>query len=173
MTALVILGSILLLAIAAVAIAWPLLREQDQEADDSTATPETVAVADPMLELYERRDSIYQAIQELRFDYEVGKVSEADYAAFDSQLKMQAVAVLQEIDSLEAAAIDSDLDARLEAEIAALRHVNGQEPVIPPPAATVQDAPSRYCPQCGTPVRPGDRFCGRCGATVSREAVTA
>ena len=85
------------------------------------------AVEDPLVELTARRDSVYQALRELRFDHQVGKVSEADYKVFDAQLKGQAVAVLKEIDGLKKAEADPNLDAQIEAEIAALRS-NGQAP---------------------------------------------
>jgi cytochrome c biogenesis factor len=29
-----------------------------------------------------------------------------------------------------------------------------------------------FCPQCGTPFRPGDRFCSRCGADLAKEIRT-
>ena len=83
MTAFVIAGGLLLLVVAAVAIAWPLLRRQEEAPIHEI---EPVQAEDPMMELLARRDSIYQAIKELQFDYEVGKVSEADYQAFDAQL---------------------------------------------------------------------------------------
>lgn len=166
MTLLIVVGGLILIAITAVAIAWPLLRERD-EAEVAEAIQEAAAAEDPLDELEDRRDSIYLAIRELQFDYQVGKVSDVDYQAFDSQLKAQAVAVLKEIDALEMAEADPDLDARIEAEIAALRHVNGHDPAHqgqPQPAGAVATA---FCPQCGTGVQVGDRFCGKCGAAVA------
>jgi len=163
MTALFLVAALLLLAIAAAAIAWPLLREPDEDAEAGSLQEATVA-ADPLDDLLARRDAIYQAIRELRFDYQVGKVSEADYHIFEDQFKIQAVAVLKEIDQLQAAEADGDLDGRLEAEIAALRrngHGAGPARVKQPAGA------ARFCSQCGQPVQPGDLFCGACGAVVS------
>ena len=40
-------------------------------------------------------------------------------------------------------------------------------PSPPPPAATpAQDDETLFCDQCGSPVRPGKRFCGHCGARL-------
>ncbi len=64
---------------------------------------------------------------------------------------------------------DPELDANLEAEIAALRHVNGSGPKKAPPRQPVPagGVAVNFCPQCGTKVHAGDKFCGKCGATVA------
>ena len=118
MTFILIASAIGLIALTALAIAWPLWKERQGDASSAGAEE---AVRDPLAELLEQRNATYLAMRELRFDYQVGKVSEADYQAFDAQLKGQAVAVLKQIDALAAAAADPALDARVEAEIAALR----------------------------------------------------
>lgn len=163
MTVFVIVGSLILLALAVLAVAWPLLRERREPEVVQEVVVEIAAVADPLVELEERRDSIYQAIKELQFDYEVGKVSEADYLAFDSQFKAQAVTVLKQIDELTT--VDPELDAQIEAEIAALRR-NGRVPSAAAEPAAVQPAAAQFCPQCGHKVQPGDRFCGKCGMAM-------
>lgn len=163
----VVAGALALVGIAVAAIALPLWRErEDFQAVQIAADLETVV--DPLVELEGRRDSVYQAIRELRFDFEVGKVSEADYALFDAQLKGQAVAALKEIDALKAAEADPQLDARLEAEIAALRHVNGSGPKAGKPAQAPQSGEAaatavNFCPRCGAKASASDRFCGACG----------
>ena len=162
MTLLLLVAAVLIIALSALAIAWPVLRREevhDQEGSQAAEAPED---EDPLQELEARRASIYLAIRELRFDHQVGKVSEADYEIFDSQLKAQAVAVLKEIDALEAAAADPVLDKRLEAEIAALRR-NGREPAGP----VAGGKPGGFCPQCGQAVGADDRFCGSCGSALS------
>jgi hypothetical protein len=37
---------------------------------------------------------------------------------------------------------------------------------LPPSPAGAQTPSGKPCPQCGAPVRPGAKFCNRCGATV-------
>lgn len=167
MTIAIIAGALVLIGIAVAAIALPLVRERE-DPESVEIMEELDTVADPLVELEARRDAIYQAIRELRFDFEVGKVSETDYNIFDTQLKAQAVAVLKDLDALQGAEADPELDARLEAEIAVLRQVNGHGPAAggsrqPAPAG---DVPVNFCPQCGTRVRAGDKFCGKCGAAV-------
>jgi hypothetical protein len=150
-----------LLGVAVLAVGWPLWRERQEPEIVEEALVASAAVADPLGDLIDRRDSIYQAIKELEFDYQVGKVSEVDYQAFDAQLKTQAVAVLKEMDALQAAEVDAALDAQIEAEIAALRR-NGHA------RANLEPSPAvAFCPQCGRQARSGDRFCGSCGAALT------
>jgi hypothetical protein len=164
MTLLVVAGGLILLALALLAIAWPLLRERPEPGQPAAdLSQQESAPADPLLELEAQRDSLYQAIKELEFDYRVGKVSEVDYQAFDAQLKEQAVTVLREIDALEAVEADPALEARLEAEIAALRR-NGH---AASPGAPAPGPGPHFCPQCGQGVQEGDRFCARCGVVLA------
>lgn len=167
MTILVLVGGVVLLTVAVAALAWPLLRQREEPAV-AEATAAQIAVADPLAELSERRDAIYRAIKELEFDYQVGKVSEADYQAFSAQLKAEAAAVLREMDALEAAAADPALDAAIEAQVAALRRQpqTASSPASPQAAPLPSSAQARFCTRCGHQAQPGDRFCGRCGAPL-------
>lgn len=163
----VLVGALLLLGIAIVAVAWPLVQERRGVSEDGLSAG-MLPVADPLIELQAQRDSIYQAIKELRFDFQVGKVSEADYEAFNTQLRSQAVRVLKEIDALKQAEADPDLDARLEAEIAALRQVNGSGPGLSTSVTEATGAAAlNFCPRCGQRLHGADRFCGKCGAALS------
>ena len=163
----VVVGALLLIGIAAVAVAWPLVQER-RGGPEFMGNGEAAAVNDPLVELTAERNSVYQALRELRFDHQVGKVSEADYKIFDTQLKGKAVTVLKEIDALKKAEADPALDIEIEAEIAALRHTNGHEPDASHGAspAAGQAVPVNFCPKCGAKSQLGDKFCGKCGATV-------
>ncbi len=174
MTVVVIVGALLLLAIAVAAVAWPLLRERRGQPQAELAA-EAVSFSDPLQELETQRDAIYQAIRELRFDRQVGKVSDADFETFDTQLRSRAALVLREMDALQKAEADPGLNASLEAEIAALRHVNGSGPAAPaqpapvagPVAVPAGAAALNFCPQCGQRLQAGDRFCGKCGTALN------
>jgi len=51
-------------------------------------------------QLLERRDTIYENLRDLRFEYRSGKFSEQDYERTRQLLDAEAAAVLTEIDSL-------------------------------------------------------------------------
>jgi hypothetical protein len=168
MVVVIIAGSGLLIGIAAFALLWPLIQER-RGVPDVAIVGDAALTDDPLVDLVAQRDSVYQALRELRFDHQVGKVSDADYKVFDAQLKSQAVAVLKQIDTLKKAEADSDLDAHIEAEIAVLRH--GRQ-ALPEEMVLQSDptAPVNFCPKCGLKVQSKDRFCGKCGATLSLAA---
>src|SRR6202022_3214091 len=51
-------------------------------------------------QLMERRDTIYENLRDLRFEYRAGKYSEGDFEAMKSGLETEAAQVLVEIDQL-------------------------------------------------------------------------
>lgn len=51
-------------------------------------------------QLLERRDTIYDNLRDLRFEFRSGKYSEADYEAMKSSLENEAAVVLAEIDQV-------------------------------------------------------------------------
>ncbi|MER2598105.1 MAG: zinc ribbon domain-containing protein [Caldilineales bacterium] len=152
---LVVVGSVLLLAVALMAVAWPLLQERRGLLAADLAV-EALPLADPLVDLQTQRDAIYQAIRELRFDQQVGKVSAADFTVFDAQLRGQAARVLRQIDALAQAEADPALQNSLEVEIAGLRQVKDA------PVSTLN-----FCPQCGQRLHKTDRFCSGCGSALA------
>jgi len=51
-------------------------------------------------QLMERRDTIYDNLRDLRFEYRAGKYSEGDYEAMKASLENEAAQVLAEIDQV-------------------------------------------------------------------------
>lgn len=51
-------------------------------------------------QLLERRDTIYDNLRDLRFEYRAGKYSEGDYEAMKNSLELEAAQVLVEIDQV-------------------------------------------------------------------------
>ena len=54
-------------------------------------------------QLMERRDTIYENLRDLRFEYRSGKFSEQDYEQVRQSLEAEAAAVLAEIDAFTSA----------------------------------------------------------------------
>lgn len=176
-----ILAVLVLLIVAGVAILWPYLRPQ------STAIPR--ADIDPrLIELYTQRDRLYRSVRDARLDMETGKLSQADYEQQTVLLKQQAADVLRKIDTVEQDLLSPQMDAKLEAEIAAMREsVDGRASVGDEveaaiaaarrrnggaPAPTPGSDPGapgrgdRFCGHCGGVLQVGDRFCGKCGQAI-------
>jgi hypothetical protein len=51
-------------------------------------------------QLFERRDTIYENLRDLRFEYRAGKYSEGDYELMKSALENEAAVVLTEIEQV-------------------------------------------------------------------------
>src|SRR6266849_3467712 len=56
-------------------------------------------------QLMERRDTIYDNIRDLRFEYRAGKYSEGDYEAMKNSMETEAAMVLAEIDQVTEAGV--------------------------------------------------------------------
>jgi len=157
-----LLIAFLLLLAATAVILLPFFR--------SPAVGPDIEVDPTLLALYNRRDQLYQAIREAKFDLDTGKLTPEDYERQVAQLKRQAASVLRAIDRRQEALSTSELDALVEEMVRAERQqrplVASPQPAVVAPSGT--SAPSaRYCPQCGARVQPGDRFCPACGARLS------
>ena len=51
--------------------------------------------------LFERKESVYENLRDLNFEYKAGKMPETDYANLRASLEDEAAAILAEIDSIE------------------------------------------------------------------------
>ncbi len=90
-------------------IAYPLLKGED---DQATTTPNALD------SLIAQRDSAYDAIRDLDFDYQMGKLSQADYEQLRDRYKARAAQALQKIDAVAGTAGAGE---RIEDEVARLR----------------------------------------------------
>lgn len=156
------LVALILIAVAAVAILWPYLRSRSSNVQPTALDPRLV-------ELYSRRDMLYQAVRNAQFDMQTGKLSEEDYKVQSSHLKLEAASVLKNIDVLEAELVAPELDERLELEVAAAREIPAPLKAAPrngDSKASLEQPSDRFCVHCGGALRKGDQFCGQCGVSV-------
>ncbi|MCB8976871.1 MAG: zinc ribbon domain-containing protein [Ardenticatenaceae bacterium] len=170
-----ILVGVALLVLVGIFIARPFLRPQERP----------VALTEQQ-QLLEEKEAILDQIQALDFDHETGKIPTEVHALQRERLMAEATAVLQELDAAggdptyvfaEAEdmaspdvtpSLDVDTDIEIEAAIARMRQQRSQAPVAAAvAAATVSNGHARFCPQCGTPIDPGDRFCAHCGHNLT------
>lgn len=169
------IGSILLgvalLVLVGLFVARPFLRAQEGE----------VVLTEQQF-LLEEKEYLLDQIQALDFDHDTGKLPTELHELQRARLVEQATAVLQAIDAADGAphlvlAPDDDtavdVDIEVEAAIARLRRQRSEKPAPPaslPVAAT--NGHARFCPQCGTPTDPDDRFCASCGHNLAQKTST-
>ena len=128
--------------------------------------------------------SILNALQELEFDYTLGKIPETQYPAQRASLMRYGADLLRQIDEYEGQSADSSVDDRLEAAIAERKAVTTTaaatvtfdpddelEALISArrrtQKSTGQTKTGGFCPQCGNCVQESDRFCPKCGNALS------
>lgn len=163
-----LLTAVLISAVAVWVVVWPLLQRG----------PAPLIVEDDALtDLLHRKDAVLAAIKDTEFDYRVGKLSKEDYERYDSNLRRQAVGLLQQIEKVapESARLDDDIEAAIAAQrqvpvAAEAAPTPRPQPVVSPaPAAAnggVVTAP-RYCTNCGAKLDAHHKFCANCGTPVT------
>lgn len=122
--------------------------------------------------LIAEREQLLTALRDLDFDHATGKITDDDYVPQRAQLMAQGAAVLKQLDEMRPlaapgadtseAATEWSMDDFIESEIAARRQTSPAN--APNPAAEIT---AGACPHCGVATRAGDRFCPKCGTTLS------
>jgi len=136
----------------------------------TTALAAPDAEIDPkLLALHTRKDQLYQAIREAKFDRDTGKLSPEDYERQVMNLKRQAASVLKAIDKREANLVPPEWDERIEEQVQAMRRGHGSQHAVvtTAPAIIAANVQARYCPKCGMRVSTEDQFCPACGARLT------
>ncbi|MDD5368102.1 MAG: zinc ribbon domain-containing protein [Anaerolineaceae bacterium] len=125
------------------------------------------------------------ALQELDFDFALGKIPPEDYPEQRALLLQTGAQVLRQLDTFQAQTPQETAEDRLEAVITARRADAGQDGNINPsiPVISTDDADlerlilsrrqarqektAGFCPRCGKPVQKSDLFCPKCGAKLA------
>jgi hypothetical protein len=112
---LIVVFSLCLAAFVVMLISGPLrsaqaFEEQDSEAQEAqVAEREADAEESRRAELEAEREAKYREIRDSELDFRTGKLSPADYAAIDGQLRAEALGILNALESLgSSAAHDAD-----------------------------------------------------------------
>jgi len=99
-------------------------------------------------ELHSRRDTTYSMLKELEFDFQSGILTEEDYRDLEARYKRKAISILRDTDDLEKG---PDVKEEIEKQVQELRRSKG-----------------KFCPQCGARCQGDDRFCSRCGTSLTQ-----
>jgi rubrerythrin len=128
--------------------------------------------------LMAERDRVINSLQELDFDFKLGKIPEEDYPMQRSTLLQKGADILRKIDTLAPQATSAqDTEVRLERAIAARRadaslarvevSDDDLESMISSRRRSRTKKSAGFCPKCGKPVMVTDRFCPSCGKSLS------
>ena len=139
--------------------------------------------------LLAERDRVVNSLQELDFDFNLGKIPEGEYPAQRATLLQKGADVLRQIDSFSALTPnpslrsasqspkgrgEMDAEARLEKAIATRRADASSklsddeiESMIVSRRKSRNGKSAGFCPKCGKPVLASDKFCPSCGKSLS------
>lgn len=128
-----------------------------------------VAMEEPqeVSSLLAEQERLLNALQELDFDFQLGKIPEGDYPAQRLDLLQKGTEVLKRLDALgasrpavqravpSAASPDAGLltDDEIESMLAARRKAR-------------KNRSAGFCPRCGKPILATDQFCPSCGKSL-------
>ncbi len=102
-------------------------------------------------DLEDRKQTLYAAIKDIEFDFQMGKLSEDDFQTLRQQYKDEAVQVLREMDNVQTVGATKARRA-----VAADKNKNGKADI-------------KFCWACGTGLDSAEKFCPGCGQLI-REA---
>jgi len=163
------LGALLLLFALLVGVglflAAPLLRG---------GAPRVLEDSPEVSHLLAERDRVVNALQELDFDFKLGKVPADSYPEQRSGLLQRGVEILRRLDELapdsspasEPAAQAAQRIERAAADPGAGLADDRIESMLAARRASRRSKSAGFCPRCGKPVLVSDRFCPNCGKSL-------
>lgn len=133
--------------------------------------------------LLAERDRVLNSLQELDFDFKLGKIPAEDYPLQRTNLLQKGADILRKVDELTTANTQLDTEARIERAIAERRadtipveSVSNSkrgptdddlESMIAARHRSRKEKSAGFCPKCGKPVLISDRFCPACGKALT------
>ena len=136
----IVLVALVLTVLTFAFIVYPLFKQGSRSVD--------LVKDEKMQELHSRRDTTYSMLKELEFDFQSGILTEEDYQDLEARYKRKAISILRSIDDLKE---DNEVEEVIEKQVRELRRDKSQ-----------------FCPQCGAQCQEDDRFCSRCGTSLSQ-----
>ena len=123
------------------------------------------------------RDRVINSLQELDFDFKLGKIPAEDYPEQRAALLQKGSDILRKLDEISpVSASASNVEARIEKAAAAKRADSSAaesqisdddlESMIAARRKEHKSKSAGFCPKCGKPVLVTDKFCPSCGKAV-------
>ncbi len=119
--------------------------------------------------LESERELLYATLNDIEFDYGLGKLSREDYDELKQDYKIKAASVLRRIDELGEGLPHAGLEDELEKEIIAARNLDSpkqdeiEEEILRARKHKIDKNNHLTCLNCGNEYNAGDLFCSRCG----------
>lgn len=117
------------------------------------------------------RDRVIDALQELDFDFNLGKIPAGEYPDQRAALLQKGADILRRLDELVPAASSAvNAETRIENATAAVRAAASDDDLESMIAARRRSQKSKsagFCPKCGKAVLVTDKFCSACGKSLS------
>ncbi len=126
--------------------------------------------------LLAERDRILNALQELDFDFTLGKIPEDSYAVQRADMLQRGAETLRQIDLFQDDKGEDAVWARLESAIqsrsegpaeASLDLDDELEALIASRRRARNGKSGGFCSQCGNAIQRSDRFCPKCGHSLA------
>ena len=163
----------------AVYIALPFFLKSGAQGNEFPATS-GVEIADPVAEklktLDNQKEALFSAITDIDFDYGLGKLSKEDYEELKNKYKLEAAAILKEMDEIPKQSGAKGVDYELEQEILSYRKIRAdnliddkriEEEISAFRSASNKTNKENKCSKCGSGYSLGDAFCSKCGAKLN------
>jgi rRNA maturation endonuclease Nob1 len=170
---------ILIIAIAiSIFVALPFFRRRVEEipSRDERDTLEN-AMGEKLRKLGLEKESLYGALKEIDFDYDLGKLSREDYDELQKNYKMQAAAILKEIDYVKMETPSVHLMDAAGEEIELMRGGEGidenevEREILMARKSRVKNKTIFICSGCEKQIDPGDKFCPNCGKRLNENRI--
>jgi len=131
--------------------------------------------------LMAERDRVVNSLQELDFDFRLGKIPEGEYPTQRATLLQKGADILRSIDAFSSNENDADTvrenQDRIEKAVAARRADasakqaeltdDDLESMIASRRKVRKNKSAGFCPKCGKPVMTSDKFCPSCGKSLA------
>jgi len=123
-------------------------------------------------ELLAERDNAINALKELEFDYELGKIPEGDYPAQRATLMNRGAEALRRLDEYHAGGdatklAEDRVESAIDAHKGERQAEDDLEALISARRSKRKGRSSGFCPNCGHPILSNDKFCTSCGKKTS------
>jgi hypothetical protein len=169
-----------LLLLVGLFVARPILEDESKTRHDPSILPQDHERSTLMA----KSDRILVSLQELDFDYAVGKIYEQDYSQQRESLLTQGAEVLQKLDEVnpretipelsigeseigEADPIGEDVYQEKRHSESIVDPDDDIEVLLAERRRTHNEKGMGFCPRCGNSVRKSDIFCPKCGEKIN------